>query len=258
MSDSPRGPRFGFQLYSLRDIDDPLDTVIRHVGDAGVEGVEFAGVDAAGVAGEDPDDLRGALDATSVSAAGAHVDLAAIESEPAAVAATCTTLGCDRVVVPWLDPEHFRSAASVRRAAERLSAAADELSDHGLDLHYHNHDQEFVRVDGEYALHRLLALADGVGLEPDLGWAGAAGAEPLTLLSRYADRIDLLHLKDYDAEAGTTVPVGDGDIDLSAVADAASGHGIDWVIYEAEGGADTYDTLDAAAKVGASSFGRRS
>ncbi|MFC6793338.1 hypothetical protein ACFQFH_02165 [Halobaculum halobium] len=84
---------------------------------------------------------------------------------------------------------------------------------------------------------------------------GRHGCRPLALLSRHADRIDLVHLKGYDGAAGTTVPVGEGDLDLSAVARAARDHGVDWVIYEAEGGADTYDTLDAAAEVGAAYFG---
>lgn len=253
---SGSGPQFGIQLYSLRDVDDPLGTVIERVGEAGIEGAEFAGAAAGGVDGDDPDRLRDALDAAGVSAAGAHVDLAAIEADPDGVASACRTLGCDAVVVPWLDPSQFQSAASIERAAERLSAAAAAVSARGLELHYHNHDQEFVRVDGEYALDRLLAAADGVGLELDLGWAGAAGADPLTLLARYADRVDLVHLKDYDAEAGTTVAVGAGDLDVDAVARAVRDRGVDWVIYEAESGADTYDTLDAAAAVGAGHFDR--
>jgi len=243
--------RFAFQLYSLRDIDDPLETVIGRVGDAGIRGVEFAGVDANGVAGADPDEIRAALDASSVSSAGAHVDLEAIEADPDGVASVCHTLGCDHVIVPWLGPEHFETAGSIRTAADRLSTAARTLAEHGIALHYHNHDQEFVEVGGDRALDRLLSAADGVGLELDLGWAGAAGADPLAILARYGDRIDLVHLKDYDADAETTVPVGDGDLDVAAVADAAREHGIDWVVYEAEGGADTYATLDAAATVGA-------
>ncbi|SHG94620.1 sugar phosphate isomerase/epimerase family protein [Halobaculum gomorrense] len=256
MSDSGRGSRsrFGFQLYSLRDIDDPLAAVVDRVGDAGIEGVEFARVDAEGVAGEDADAVREALDAASVSAAAAHADMETIEADPAGVAATCRTLGCDRIVVPWLDPDHFRSAAAVRQTADRLAAAADAVSEHSLDLHYHNHDQEFARVDGEYVLDRLLAAADGVCFELDLGWAGAAGADPLALLARYADRVDLVHLKDYDGESGTTAALGEGDLDLSAVACAAREHGVDWVISEAEGGADTYATLDAAAETGARYF----
>ncbi|QZX99192.1 hypothetical protein [Halobaculum rubrum] len=35
-------PRFAFQLYSLREVDDPIETVIGRVGDAEIPGVEFA------------------------------------------------------------------------------------------------------------------------------------------------------------------------------------------------------------------------
>lgn len=249
------GPGFAFQLYSLREVEDPLETVIGRVGDAGIRGVEFAGVDASGIAGADPDAIRAALDASGVSSAGVHVDLESIEVDPAGVATACRALDCEHVIVPWLDPEHFETAESVRVAADRLSSAAGTMGEHELTLHYHNHDQEFVEVDGERALDRLLSAADGIGFELDLGWAGAAGSDPLALLARYGDRIDLVHLKDYDADAGTTVPVGEGDLDVAAVADAARDHGVDWVVYEAEGGADSYATLEAAAAVGTWRFG---
>ena len=248
--------RFALQLYSLRDIGGPLETVIGRVGEAGIRGVEFAGVDASGVDGTDPDGIRTALDVSDVSSAGAHVDLAAIEADTAGVASACRTLGCDHVIVPWLGPEHFETVESIRTAADRLSAAARTLAEYEIALHYHNHDQEFVEVGGDRALDRLLSAADGIGFELDLGWAGAAGADPLALLARYSGRIDLLHLKDYDADAGETVPVGAGDLDVAAVADAARDYGVDWVIYEAEGGADTYETLDAAAEVGMTKFGK--
>ncbi|MFC6793337.1 hypothetical protein ACFQFH_02160 [Halobaculum halobium] len=40
------GPSFGFQLYSVREVDDFLATVVERVGAAGIDGVEFAGVTA--------------------------------------------------------------------------------------------------------------------------------------------------------------------------------------------------------------------
>ena len=233
---------FGFQLYSLRDVEDPLTTVLDRVGATAFTGVEFAGLD-----GTTPAAVTEALAENELSAAAAHVGLDAIESDPESVAATAHEIGNEDVVVPWLGPEHFESVDAVEAAAERLSAAADALADHGLRLHYHNHDQEFVSLDGRPALTHLLEAADGVGLELDVGWAGAAGQDPLAYLDAHGDRITLVHLKDYDAAAGETVVVGTGDLDLDRTVELARENAVEWLIYEAEAGADSYATLDTAS-----------
>ena len=146
---------FGFQLYSLHAVDDPLPSVVERVGAAGFEGVEFAGLDDAPV-----EEVVDALDDAGVAAAGAHVALDDIEADPDGVAETYRALGCEHVAVPWLDPEHFASREAVEECAERLDAAAAALAEHGLTLHYHNHDQEFVDLDGAPAID----LIDGTDL----------------------------------------------------------------------------------------------
>ncbi|WP_193309296.1 sugar phosphate isomerase/epimerase [Halorubrum halophilum] len=236
--------QFGFQLYSLRDVDDSLPAVLDRIGATPFTGVEFAGLDDAG-----PAALATTLADADLSCAGMHVGLDAIETDPEGVAATARELGCRDVVVPWLDPEHFASVAAVEAAADRLTAAADALASHDIRVHYHNHDQEFVELGGRPALTHLIEAADGVGLELDVGWAGAAGQDPLAYLSAHADRISLVHLKDYDAASGETVTVGTGDLPLARTVDAVSEHGVEWLIYEAEDGADSYETLEHAAAV---------
>ena len=235
---------FGFQLYSLRDVDDPLPTVLDRVGKAPFDGVEFAGLD-----GNEPAAITTALDEAGLSPAAMHVGIESIEDDPDAVAATAREIDCRDIVAPWLGPEHFESVAAVEAAARRLTAAGEALAERDLRFHYHNHDQEFVSLDGQPALTHLLDAADGVGLELDLGWAGAAGEDPLSYLTAHADRIDLVHLKDYDAAAGETVPVGTGDLELRQAVNAVDESDVDWLVYEAEEHPDTYDTLEFAADV---------
>ncbi|ESP86958.1 sugar phosphate isomerase/epimerase family protein [Candidatus Halobonum tyrrellensis] len=234
----------GFQLYSLHAVDDPLSTVIERVGETGFDGVEFAGLDGASV-----DDLSAALDRAGLDAAGAHVGLDEIESDPDGVAETYSELGCETVAVPWLDPDNFESAGAVDDAADRLDAAAAALADRGLDLHYHNHDQEFADLDGAPAIERLIERTDRVGFQVDLGWVGAAGSDPLDFLDAHADRVELVHLKDYDADAGDVVEVGEGDLDVARTVEAVRGMDADWLTYEAEDRPDSYATLDHADDV---------
>lgn len=235
---------FGFQLYSLRDIDDPLSTVLDRVGVTKFTGVEFAGLGM-----DQPEAVAKTMDEVGLSCVASHVSLENVEDDPGAVAAAVDTLGGSHVVVPWLGSKHFNSVAAVEAAADRLSVVAESLAEHGIRLHYHNHDQEFVSLDGQPALTHLLEASDEVGLELDLGWAGVAGVNPLQYLENHADRIDLVHLKDYDASASNTVRVGTGDLDLAQTIRTVRTHDIDWLIYEAEENADSYATLDNAADI---------
>ncbi|MFB6126586.1 MAG: sugar phosphate isomerase/epimerase family protein [Halolamina sp.] len=237
-------PNLGIQLYSIHEIDDDTATVLDRVGKTALDGVEFFRLTDATAAAE-------SLDRNGLDVAGAHVGLSALEDDFEETVDAWSGLGVDRFVVPWAEPERFESREAVETLASRLSAVADDLDDQGYELHYHNHDQELVELgDGDdYALDALAAAAPNVGLELDLGWAGAAGADPLSLVETYADRIDLLHVKGYDAETGGPAKVGEGDLDLDGVRAAADEHDVEWLVYESEGAPDTYDTVDHAGDV---------
>nr|WP_233265004.1 sugar phosphate isomerase/epimerase [Halomarina oriensis] len=227
----------------MHAVEDALPAVLDHVGETTFDGVEFAGLP---TDPEESEAVATALETNGLAAAGTHAGLDDLEEDLDAVVSACRTVDCSAVVVPWLDPSVFEERASVEAAAARLTDAAERLDDHGLSLHYHNHDQEFVDLDGRPAVETLLEAAPDVGFELDLGWAGAAGHDPLAVFEQYADRIDIAHLKDYDAETGDPVEVGRGDLDVEAVVEAVRTHDVDWLVYEVEQRPDTYETLDYA------------
>jgi sugar phosphate isomerase/epimerase len=235
---------FAFQLYSLHEVDDSLPTVVERVGEAGFDGVELAGLGDAS-----PEAVGDALEEAGLGLAGAHVGIEELEADAESVAETYGGIGCENVVVPWLEPEEFEDRASVEAAGARLDAVAEDLAAFDVSLHYHNHDQEFVDLDGEPALTRLLEATENVSFELDLGWVGAAGHDPLSYLDDHADRIRLVHLKDYHSETGEPAEVGEGDIDVEETVRTVRDHGSDWLIYEAEERPDSYETLDHAADV---------
>jgi sugar phosphate isomerase/epimerase len=234
----------GFQMYSVHAVEDPLPTVLERVGETAVDGVEFAGLD-----GHSVESIGSALENAGLKVAGAHVGLDQLEDGLAETVEPYVDLGCEDIVVPWLDPEWFESRERLAAVGKRLSTVADDLASHGLSLHYHNHNQEFVDLDGEPALTQLIDTTEAVGFELDLGWIGAAGHDPLAYLDAHADRVSLVHLKDYDAAKGEPVAVGEGDLDLSATAATVADRGVEWLIYEAEEHPDSYRAVDHADEV---------
>ncbi|RYJ19495.1 sugar phosphate isomerase/epimerase [Halogeometricum borinquense] len=233
--------QIAIQLYSVHELDDDTATILEHVAETDLDGVEFFRLDEA-------DDIADTLDRTDLGVAGVHVGLESLEDNFAETVDVWSQLGIETFVVPWADPKHFETHETIEALAERLSAIAAKLDQRGYSLHYHNHDHEFVTLDDEYALEILAENAPEVGLELDLGWAGAAGAEPLSLVESYADRIDLLHVKDYDTETGSPAKVGEGDLDLAGVASVVREYDIEWLIYEYEDAPDTYETVEHASE----------
>lgn len=234
--------RPAIQLYTLRDVDRPFTEVLELVADAGFAGVEFA----YRVTDADPSTVRETLVATGLEVAGAHVPIESLEDDFDATVDFYDDLGVENVVVPWLDAEHFASRAAVADAADRLAGLAARLADRGKTLHYHNHDHEYTDLDGETGFEAFLA-ATSVPVELDLGLSLAAGDDPAARLRSLGDRSRLVHLKDFDVDAAESVPVGEGDLDLDAIAEAVAANDSDWLVYEYEG-ADPLATLERAAE----------
>jgi len=230
----------GIQLYTLRDADRTVPELIGAVAETDLDGCELAGL-------PEEDDVA-ALGATDLSAPAVHVDLATIEDDPAGVARACRAFECDRVVVPWLPPEAFESAPRAREAGERVAAARAALREAGVECGYHNHDHEFVAVEGGTAFDAFLGAFDGP-IELDLGWALAGGADPAALVRRLGGRCPLVHVKDVAVDESAPVALGAGDLDLSACRRACHAAGVEWAIYEHDDPSDPMAALADGAEL---------
>ncbi len=222
--------RTAINLYSVRDLDEPMLEILERVADAGYDGVQFSG----GLRDASPDEVVEKLAETGLETTGAHVDIDALEADlVGSYGLDGDRLGCASAVVPYLDADCFESEDAVGETAERLNDLAADAEAYGWPVHYHNHAHEFVDLDDETAFDRLAALAPDVGLELDVGWALVGGEDPVALIERYGDRIDLLHMKDMagDEDRGFR-EIGEGDVDMAACAEAARGADVDWLVYE--------------------------
>ena len=110
-----------------------------------------------------------------------------------------------------------RTADDYRRTAAFLNAKGQRLREHGIQLHYHNHDFEFEKVEGEQtAMDLLLTKLDpnAVTLCFDAGWTERAGESAIEFLHRHSTRVVILHRRDF--RGAQSVPLGKGDLDLAA------------------------------------------
>jgi sugar phosphate isomerase/epimerase len=183
------------QLYSVReDLANDFEGTIRKVKALGYEGVEFAGL-----YGYKPDTIRKLLKEIGLTPVSAHVPFIDLMANPQGMVNDYAEIGCKYIAIPYLTPEYRPNAekfTEVIEGAKILGKAANEC---GLTLLYHNHDFEFEKINGEYALDILYnsVPADLLQTEIDTCWVNVAGEDPSAYLQKYAGRSPVVHLKDF-------------------------------------------------------------
>ena len=115
---------------------------------------------------------------------------------------------------------------------------AQAVKAEGLYFMYHNHNAEFRKLGGKPILDKMAEdfSADELGFILDTFWIQAGGANPAEYIRRYAGRIPVIHLKDYQFATGevknSICAIGDGNINFAAVAAAAADSGVDYMLVE--------------------------
>ena len=126
--------------------------------------------------------------------------------------------------------------------------------ENGLTLLYHNHDFEFVTIDGKYALDILYDTipSDYLQTEIDTCWVNVGGENPAEYVKKYKGRAPIVHLKDFYGEKSDDMyeliglnkkapvrpgnfefrPVGSGLQDFPPIVAAAEYAGAGWVVVE--------------------------
>ncbi|MFJ3956663.1 sugar phosphate isomerase/epimerase family protein [Arthrobacter sp. NPDC090010] len=218
---------YSVQLYSVREaLSHDLPGTLRRLAALGFTRVEPYNF--AELAGE----LGPALRENGLTAPTGHVGL--LDGDQEAIFAAAKQLGIGTVIDPFVGPDRWQDAESIRSTAERLNDAARAAAAHGLRVGYHNHSWEISNsVEGATALEYFAGLLDpAVVLEVDAYWAAVGGVDPAALLERLGSRVVAVHLKDgpvtavsaerfdpeeFGALTSRQLPAGQGDVDLPAI-----------------------------------------
>jgi len=131
-----------------------------------------------------------------------------------------------------------------------MAAAANQIAEsakrHGLVFAYHNHNVEFRKFEGGQTGYDILLKETDpalVKLEVDAGWVAAGGGDPAALIAANADRVKLMHFKDFStvtppinelgpAAGGHIVDLGTGVAPLKAAYAAAKKAGVEYFIVD--------------------------
>lgn len=256
------------QLYSVRDeMEKDFEKTLAEVKKLGYDGVEFAGL-----FGKSAAEIKALLEKYELVPISAHVPYYDMLENPEAVLADYKEIGCKYIAVPYLTEECRPGTdgfADTVKGIDKIARAAKNL---GLQLLYHNHDFEFVKIDGKYALDVLYDTIpeEFLKTEIDTCWVNVAGENPAAYIEKYTGRAPVVHLKDFfmkdGAKAGQLYkligieseeeeseeetfgfrPVGHGKQNFPEILASCEKAGAQWVVVEQDEPALDKSTLECA------------
>ena len=238
------------QVYSVRDdAGADLRGTLKAIKEMGYDGVEFAGL-----YGRSPAEIKKMCEEIGLVPVSAHVPYVDMVADAEGVLKQYAEIGCKFVAVPYLMPEHRPDSDQFPTVVENIGKIGKVAKQLGIQLLYHNHDFEFMKIDGKYALEVLYDTvpADLLQTELDTCWVNVGGEEPAAYVRKFAGRAPVVHLKDFYGEKSEDMyeligiekktparpgnfefrPVGSGLQDFPAILAAAEDAGAQWVVVE--------------------------
>jgi sugar phosphate isomerase/epimerase len=270
--------KVGLQLYSVRgQMQEDFTGTLKKVAEAGYDQVEFAGY-----YDHSPAEIKALLDQLGLTAPACHTGYNTLKDDQLQQTIDAAkTIGHEYLIMPVLPiertprprPQPASDSSSVqsgqpsadqRPRREPPSFTLDQVKNFAdifnsvgeacrkadLRFAYHNHSMEFKEIEeGGMMYDLLLQQTDPnlVDFEMDLGWAVAAGADPLAYFNKYPGRFKLFHVKDMNEE-NRSVVVGQGKIDFASIFAQSKKAGAQYYIVEYEGREDPVASVAASVK----------
>lgn len=126
--------------------------------------------------------------------------------------------GMKYIMLPSLPGEWSGTIDGYQRAADFFNKAGERCKKAGIRFGFHNHQVEFLEINGRVPYDILLELTDPklVTFEIDLAWITAAGKDPVAYFRNYPGRFEVFHMKDLTPEKQDAT-LGEGIIDFKPI-----------------------------------------
>lgn len=172
-----------------------------------------------------------------------HNDLGSVEKDTGAAAELAKKFGTVNTVITGMHSFDYSDESAVNDLARRLNASGKALLDQGVKLLYHNHNCEYNRINGRYALEILVERTDPglVNFEFDSFWTAETGADPFEVMDMLGSRMKLYHINDRGVKTSgkkssilksDSMELGTGCMPLEKLIRKAESYGVEAIILE--------------------------
>jgi sugar phosphate isomerase/epimerase len=243
----PKTFGLGLQLYTIRDamaMDVPGS--LKKVSDIGYKYLELADYSNGRFYGFLPSEFKKMVNDLGMEILSSHTQ---VEAEGITLD-NAKTMADDHAKIdvkyciqPWV-VEEARTISSYQKMVADWNTVGEIMKQNGIQFGYHNHNFEFVTMDGKVPFFDIfMAELDKelVTIELDLFWTTKAGYDPVDVINRYPGRFQLFHMKDmftHEEPFFTTdgvndfAPVGEGVIDFERILAVRETAGMKYMIVE--------------------------
>lgn len=223
------------QMFTVRDYtgsEKEVAETVRRLKKIGYDAVQISGLQY-----YDPKSLHAVLEDNDMTVCVTHTPLARILEETDTVIEEHRLLGAKYIGIGWFPlPQSIDGYAKL---IDDCAAATEKMAAAGMRLLYHNHEIEFVRLNGVRGIDYLRdhTSPDRWGFIADMYWVQFAGESPTRFLKTFAGRVPVIHLKDMranarDSSATRICEIGEGNIDFEAICETCRQTGVEWAAVE--------------------------
>ena len=225
MQKSEKG--IGLQLYTVRnEMSKDAKGTLKKIADIGYTFIENAGYSNGKFYSMTKEEFKTIIDDLNLKMVSGHCGLGNETGEKGLinrfeeVCKDANYVGQKYIGTGWLALDKRKTIDDYKKLAEYLNIGGNIAKEYGLKIFHHNHDFEFVKINGEVPYEVLLNETDKnlVTFELDHYWTKKAGVDSLKLMKDYPGRFSLWHIKDMDnTEKQAFTEVGTGIIDYSTI-----------------------------------------
>ena len=239
--------KIGAQMYTVREYCKTLDSfadTLAKLADMGFKVVQISGT--CPYTGEWIDEQ---LKKNGLECAITHNPYNEIMNDTAALIEKHKKFGCNFIGLGGIG----RKEKTINDFIADVKPAVKAIKEAGLHFSYHNHSEEFFKVDGTNELEKMMAAfaPDELSFTFDTHWAHAAGADPIQWLKKLKGRVQCIHLKDielYFGENGREIRygvVGKGNMNFEGILAAADESDVQYGLIEQDDcyGADPFECM---------------
>ncbi|MCW3788829.1 sugar phosphate isomerase/epimerase family protein [Plebeiibacterium sediminum] len=218
----------GIQLYTVRnEIKNDLWLTLKKIADVGFKEIELYMDDNTSLLfGYQPEEFFTRVNDLGLKVIGQHILSGQHGEQPYSL-----TKGFESLVeilskyeVPylthvWLHPEERKSLNDYKHLAELQNKCGAYCKSANIQLTYHNHDFEFVKMEGEMPYDVMIKNSDPdlLKLEVDFYWMYAAGVDPLIYITQLGNRVEQWHFKDMKKDSTDFIELGLGRINYDEI-----------------------------------------
>ena len=241
--------RIGAQMFTVRDFCKDLNGISESLSKIADIGYKY--VQVSGTCDYDPKWMKAELDKNGLKCVLTHTSAEKLLADPKKIAEDHDILDCRCVGLGWFTHDQEREVDSTEYFLKTYTPFAQELKKYGKYFMYHNHDQEFKKIDN-VAVMQILAdrmPADLMGFTLDTFWVQAGGGDPALWLEKLSGRVPVIHLKDY-AYGRKMAVLGEGNINFDRVFEKAEKSKTEYMLVEQDdcNGEDPFDCFKRSYK----------